>query len=114
MSESKEEHVIPFKNYALIFVALLALTFVTYHVALVDLGPWNIVVAIVIACTKAVLVVLFFMHAAYAPRRTRLVILAGVFWMLLLLGLTLADYLTRPPATDSVSSNTAPVAAYVR
>ncbi|HYB60955.1 MAG TPA: cytochrome C oxidase subunit IV family protein [Methylomirabilota bacterium] len=112
MSESKQ-HVIPFKTYALILAALLALTLITYHVALVDLGPWNIVVAIVIACTKAVLVVLFFMHAAYAPRRTRLVILAGVFWLLLLLGLTLADYLTRPPATDSISSNNAP-AAYVR
>jgi hypothetical protein len=34
------------------------------------------------------------MHAAYAPRRTRMVILAGIFWMMILLGLTLADYLT--------------------
>jgi caa(3)-type oxidase subunit IV len=40
-------------------------------------------------------VVLFFMHAAYAPRRTRLVILAGMFWMMLLIGLSLADYMTR-------------------
>jgi cytochrome c oxidase subunit 4 len=94
MSESKE-HVIPFRTYALLFAALLALTFTTYRVALIDLGWLNVVVAVVIACTKAVLVVLFFMHAAYAPRRTRLVILAEIFWMLPLLGLTLADYLTR-------------------
>jgi cytochrome c oxidase subunit 4 len=106
MSESKE-HVIPFRTYALIFAALLALTFITYRVALVDLGKWNIVVAIVIACTKAVLVVLFFMHAAYAPRRTRLVILAGIFWMLLLLGLTLTDYTTRPPATYGTTPGSA-------
>jgi cytochrome c oxidase subunit 4 len=53
-----------------------------------------VVVAIVIACVKATLVVLFFMHAAYAPRRTRMVILAGIFWMLILLGMTMADYLT--------------------
>jgi cytochrome c oxidase subunit IV len=113
MSESKE-HVIPFKTYALIFGALLALTFITYRVALIDLGKWNIVVAIVIACTKAVLVVLFFMHAAYAPRRTRLVILAGIFWMLLLLGLTLTDYTTRPPAMENISSGAAPVAGYIK
>ncbi len=113
MSESKE-HVIPFRNYALIFAALLALTFITYRVALIDLGKWNVVVAICIACTKAVLVVLFFMHAAYAPRRTRLVILAGIFWMLLLLGLTLTDYATRPPETNSMSSSSAPVAGYVK
>jgi cytochrome c oxidase subunit 4 len=89
------EHIVPIKTYALICATLLVLTFVTYSVAFVDLGPLNVVVAIVIACVKATLVVLFFMHAAYAPRRTRLVILAGIVWMFLLLGLTLADYLTR-------------------
>jgi cytochrome c oxidase subunit IV len=89
------EHIVPIKTYALICATLLVLTFVTYRVAFVNLGPLNVVVAIVIACVKATLVVLFFMHAAYAPRRTRLVIMAGIVWMFLLLGLTLADYLTR-------------------
>jgi cytochrome c oxidase subunit IV len=96
-TEHKSDHVVPIKTYAVICASLLVLTFLTYHIALVNLGPLNVVVAIVIACVKATLVVLFFMHAAYAPRRTRLVILAGIFWMLLLLGLTLADYLTRIP-----------------
>jgi cytochrome c oxidase subunit IV len=96
-AEHKNEHVVPIKTYAVICASLLVLTFLTYRIALVNLGPLNVVVAIVIACFKATLVVLFFMHAAYAPRRTRLVILAGIFWMLLLLGLTLADYLTRIP-----------------
>jgi cytochrome c oxidase subunit IV len=99
MQESEKraapEHIVPIKTYAAICATLLVLTFVTYRVALVNLGPLNVVVAIVIACFKAALVVLFFMHAAYAPRLTRLVILAGIVWMLLLLGLTLADYLTR-------------------
>ena len=99
MQESKKhaapEHIVPIKTYAAICATLLLLTFVTYRVALVNLGPLNVVVAIVIACIKAALVVLFFMHAAYAPRLTRLVILAGICWMLLLLGLTMADYLTR-------------------
>jgi len=94
-TEHKSDHVVPIKTYAVICASLLVLTFLTYRIALANLGPLNVVVAIVIACVKATLVVLFFMHAAYAPRRTRLVILAGIFWMLLLLGLTLADYLTR-------------------
>ncbi len=96
-TEHKSDHVVPIKTYAVICASLLVLTFLTYRIALVNLGPLNVVVAIVIACVKATLVVLFFMHAAYAPRRTRLVIMAGIFWMLLLLGLTLADYLTRIP-----------------
>jgi cytochrome c oxidase subunit 4 len=94
-SEHAPEHIVPIKTYALICATLLVLTLTTYLVAFLDLGPFNIVVAIVIACIKASLVVLFFMHAAYAPRRTRLVILAGMFWMMLLIGLSLADYMTR-------------------
>lgn len=89
------EHIVPIKTYAIICATLLALTFVTYRVAYINLGALNVVVAIVIACVKATLVVLFFMHAAYAPRRTRMVILAGMCWLMLLLGLSLADYLTR-------------------
>jgi cytochrome c oxidase subunit 4 len=90
------ERIVPIKTYAVVCATLLVLTFLTYRIAYVDLGPLNVVVAVVIACIKATLVVLFFMHAAYAPRRTRLVILAGIFWMMILLGLTLADYLTLP------------------
>jgi len=96
-AEHKSGHVVPLKTYGIICAALLVLTFLTYRIAFINLGPLNVVVAIVIACTKATLVVLFFMHAAYAPRRTRLVITAGIFWMLLLLILTLADYFTRIP-----------------
>lgn len=89
------EHIVPIKTYAIVCATLLVLTFATYSIAYVNLGPLNIVVAIGIACIKATLVVLFFMHAAYAPRRTRMVILAALFWMMLLIGLSLADYLTR-------------------
>jgi cytochrome c oxidase subunit IV len=94
-TEHPREHIVPIKTYGVVCATLLVFTFLTYRIAYVDLGAFNVVVAIVIACIKAALVVLFFMHAAYAPRRTRMVILAGLFWLMLLLGLTLADYLTR-------------------
>jgi len=90
------DHVIPRRVYAAILFALLFLTITTYWVATINLGPLNVVIALTIATCKATLVVLFFMHARYSPRRTRLVILAGLFWLLILLGLTLSDYLTRP------------------
>jgi len=96
-AEHTPEHIVPIKTYAIVCPTLLLLTFVTYRVAYVDLGAFNVVVAVVIACIKGTLVVLFFMHAAYSPRRTCMVILAGLFWMMLLLGLTLADYFTRIP-----------------
>ena len=81
--------------YLVIISTLLALTGITVFAAFVDLGRFNIVVALLIATIKATLVVLIFMHAKYAPERTKLVIIAGVFWLALLLFMTLSDYASR-------------------
>ena len=71
------------------------LTGVTVGVAYVDLGRWNAVVALAIACFKAMIVVLYFMHVKYSPRLITLTVIAGLYWMVILFGLTLGDYLTR-------------------
>lgn len=76
-------------------VVLLALTGATVGVALVDLGPFNPVVALLIAAVKAGLITLYFMHARWSGALTWLVILAGLLWLALLLGGTLDDLLTR-------------------
>ncbi len=89
------EHIVPRKIYFVVCGTLLVLTFVTYKVAFFDLGHWNVVAALVIACGKALLVALFFMHVRYSPRRTQVVVIAGVFWLCILLFLTLSDYVTR-------------------
>src|SRR5437899_10148530 len=87
--------VVPVRVYLLVFVALLALTATTARVAFIDLGPLNDVAALGIAVLKAALVVLFFMHVRYGTRLTPLVLAASLFWLLILLGLSLCDYLTR-------------------
>jgi cytochrome c oxidase subunit IV len=89
------EHVVSPKIYVVILIALLLGTFLTVEAALRDFGPWNIVIALAIATAKAVLVVLYFMHARYSPKRTQLVIICSVFWLAILLALTASDYLTR-------------------
>lgn len=91
------EHVVSPKIYAIIFGALLLGTWVTVQAAKIDLGPWNIVLALTIAVTKMTLVILFFMHGKYSPKRTQLVIISGFFWLAIMLGLTLTDYTTRHP-----------------
>jgi cytochrome c oxidase subunit 4 len=88
-------HVVPKKVYSAIFAVLIILTFVTVQVAFHDLGPWNVVVALSIAVTKATLVVLYFMHLRYSDRLTWIVVAAGFFWLGILLVLTMSDYLAR-------------------
>ena len=71
------------------------MTFVTYYVAQIELGGWNIVVALVIAFFKMMLVILFFMNVKAENPLTKLFAGAGFFWMVILLALTLSDYFSR-------------------
>ena len=88
-------HVVPLRVYLAIFVALLVLTGVTVWIAGIDLGPLNSVVALSIATLKALLVVLYFMHVRYSSRLTWVFVIGGLFWLVLLIGGTMHDYLTR-------------------
>ena len=83
------------KVYYLVFLALIIGTALTWGIAFVDLGMWNPVVALIIACTKATLVILFFMHVRYSGKQTMITIAAGFFWLLIMITLDLSDYLTR-------------------
>jgi len=93
------EHIVSPKLYVHIFAILMVLTFTTWQAALVDLNHYfpglNVIVALVIATCKATLVVLFFMHAYYSTKRTQLIIVCGVFWLSIMLLMTLGDYGSR-------------------
>jgi cytochrome c oxidase subunit IV len=82
--------------YIAIGVVLLVLTVTTAGVAFINLGPLNPVVALLIATIKASLVVLFFMHVKGASEKlTAAVVVSGFFFLMILLALSLADFLTR-------------------
>jgi cytochrome c oxidase subunit 4 len=89
------DHIVPTRVYYLIFAALMIGTAITVAVALVDLGPFNVIVALTIAVAKATLVVLYFMHVRYSTQLTWAVVASSVFWLGILLALTFSDYLTR-------------------
>jgi cytochrome c oxidase subunit 4 len=92
----EHEHILPVSLYVTIWLTLMVLTVVTAAVSFIDLGPFNTVVALLIASFKAILVVLFFMHVKYmSDRLTKMVVVAVIFWLFLLLGLSLMDYGTR-------------------
>ncbi|GJQ20350.1 MAG: oxidase [Bacteroidia bacterium] len=88
-------HHVSRKVYVAVGLALLALFVLTVGIAYIDLGPFNIVVAMTIATLKALLVVLYFMHVRYSSRVTWVFVSASFFWLVILLVLTLSDYFTR-------------------
>jgi cytochrome c oxidase subunit 4 len=90
-----EHHIVSPIIYVIILLALLVGTGLTVWASFIDLGPLNPIIALAIACTKAVLVVLFFMHVKYSSKLTKLTVGAGFFTFLVLIGMTLADYFTR-------------------
>ena len=89
------EHVTPKRTYFVIWSALLVLTYATVAVSRIDLGRLNTIAALTIAICKALLVVLYFMHIRYSTRLTKLVVVGGFMWLALLIGLTMADEVTR-------------------
>ena len=94
------DHVSPVSLYLTIFGALMVLTLITVGAAYVDLGMFNFAVAIAIAGFKATLVVWFFMHVKYQSHLTKLTVATGLFFLAILLGMSLIDYVSRDDFSD--------------
>ena len=88
-------HILPKRVYYTIFAILMFCTYLTVQIAFFDLGPLNTIAALAIACFKATIVILFFMHVKYSTRLTWLVVIGSIFWLGIMLALTMSDYLTR-------------------
>jgi len=93
--EHAEHHIVTPIQYCMVFGTLLVFTGVTVGAAYVDMGPLNPVVALGIACFKAVIVILFFMHVKYQSRLIKMTVGAGFFTFLVLITMTMADYISR-------------------
>ena len=77
------------------YLALMALLALTAGSAFIEMGIFNPILNIGIAAAKTILIVLFFMHLKSGSSVVRLAAGAGFFWLLLLFGLSLSDYLSR-------------------
>ncbi len=93
--EHADHHIVTPVQYAMVFAALLIGTVLTVVAAKVDLGVFNPIIALGIACTKAVIVILFFMHVKYQSKLVKLTVISGFFTFLVLITMTLTDYISR-------------------
>jgi cytochrome c oxidase subunit IV len=88
-------HIGSLKVYVGVFMVLMIGTAITIWAAFLDLGLLNAPIALVIATVKAVFVILFFMHVKDSDRLTKITVAAGIFWLGILLSLTMTDFLSR-------------------
>jgi cytochrome c oxidase subunit IV len=95
MEAQMSEEVVNPKVYIWTCIALLILLAVTWSIAYVNLGLFNLIVALGVSITKAIVIALFFMHIKGSSRLLHLAAVAGVMWLLILISLTLSDYFTR-------------------
>jgi cytochrome c oxidase subunit IV len=93
--EHGEHHIVTPKTYAIIFVTLLTFTGITVAAAFVNLGIFNPVIALAIACIKAAIVFLFFMHVYFQTKLIKMTVASGIFTFLILITMTLSDYISR-------------------
>src|SRR5271157_1434418 len=93
-------HIIPANRYVVIWAILMLGTAITVFAASLELGVFNIVLALLIATIKGTLVVLFFMHLRYSTKLTMVTVIASIFWLFILFGLTMTDYISRAWSTN--------------
>lgn len=94
MSEAKQ-HIVSYKNNALVLIALLCLTMLTVAITSVELGPWNVTAALFIASLKVGLVLTYFMHLKFEHLILRMMVMMVVLVFLALIVITFIDYLNR-------------------
>ncbi len=93
--EHAEHHIVTPLQYVFVYIALLIGTALTVFAADLDMGVFNPVVALAIASTKMVIVILFFMHVKYQSNLIKMTVGCGFFTFLVLITMTLADYMSR-------------------
>jgi len=93
--EHGSHHIIGPTTYGLVFITLLACTILTIFAADWNLGVFNPMIALAIACTKGVIVILWFMHVKYQSNLIKMTVASGFFTFAVLIVMTLADYISR-------------------
>jgi cytochrome c oxidase subunit 4 len=93
--EHAEHRIVQPGTYIAVYIALLVFTGITVAAAFVDLHILNPIIAVAIACIKAVIVILFFMHVIFQSKLIKMTVAAGFFTFLILIAMTLTDYLSR-------------------
>jgi cytochrome c oxidase subunit 4 len=91
MEDRQETHIVGTKTFVLVWIALLFLTGLTIEAAEMQMGKWSMLANLLIASTKASLVLWIFMHLKYERRLFKLLLLVPIVTITIIIGLTFLD-----------------------
>ena len=96
MSKNDEKHhIVPYKTFLLVLLALLAFTFISIGVTSYDLGPVTVLTALLLATFKTILVLTYFMHLKYDVKMFGILVAAVLAVIGVVIFITFLDYLFR-------------------
>ena len=88
---TNNQHMMSYGKLAVVLIGLLILTGVTVGVSYLDMGIFNVPVALGIACFKVSLVLLFFMHLKYESKAIVVSFLSTICFLAIMIGFTFFD-----------------------
>ncbi|WP_347838825.1 cytochrome C oxidase subunit IV family protein [uncultured Draconibacterium sp.] len=95
MAEDKHHHIVPYRLYAIVLVALLALTFASIGITEIELGEFTVAGALLLAGIKSVLVLIYFMHLKYDKPYIKIMVAFVFLIFVVVIVITFLDYLYR-------------------
>ena len=96
MSSNEEKtHIVPYRTFILVLLALLVFTFTSIGVTSYNLGPYSVLAALLLATAKTILVLTFFMHLKWDVKMFTILVVAVLALIGVVIFITLLDYLTR-------------------
>jgi len=94
MSEEKH-HIVPYRVYIIVLLALLALTFASIGITGIELGAYTVAGALLFACIKTFLVLTWFMHLKYDKKYIAAMVAFVFLLFFVVIVITFLDYLYR-------------------
>lgn len=94
-NHEEKQHIVPYRTFILVLVALLVFTFTSIGVTHYKLGPFTVVAALVLASMKTTLVLFYFMHLKFDVRMFAILVVAVLMLIGVVMFITFLDYLYR-------------------
>lgn len=91
----ESQHVTPYTTHIWVLITLLVLTFITVTVTWIDLSALTVAIALLIASTKAVIVLTYFMHLKFESVLFRVLVFMVLLIYTMVILFILSDYLMR-------------------